>query len=318
MDQTENLTTSNPVQNAPIFNGEAYQIWAVRMRVFLEGADLWEAVEEEYEIPALPANPTVNQLRNNRERVTKKSKAKSCIFAAVTPSILIKIMNLVSAKAMWDFLKTEYEGDEKIRDMKVLNLWREFKRQMMKGDESVKDYVNRLVNIIDNIRILGTKVDDDKIVQKILVSVPEKFEATVASLENTKQLSQIKLTEVISALQAQEQRRLMRKGENVEGALKATVFQKTKNGNNSGKSGNSTTEGGGSEGFSDPCKHCNKKGHLYWRCWKRPDVKCRKCGRMGHVERICREKNVEDVEAQKAEANEVEELFKNKKVPSDD
>ncbi|XP_019057301.1 PREDICTED: uncharacterized protein LOC109116397 [Tarenaya hassleriana] len=215
MDQTENLTTSNPVQNAPIFNGEAYQIWAVRMRAFLEGADLWEAVGEDYEIPALPANPTVNQLRNNRERVTKKSKAKSCLFAAVTPSILIKIMNLDSAKEMWDFLKTEYEGDEKIRSMKVLNLLREFEKQQMKNDETVKVYVDRLVNIINNIRILGTKVDDNKIVQKILVSVPEKFEATIASLENTKELSAIKLPEILSALQAQEQRRYMRKEESV-------------------------------------------------------------------------------------------------------
>jgi len=49
--------------------------------------------------------------------------------------------------------------------------------------------------------------------------VPDKYEASIASLENTKDLSKITLTEVLHALQAQEQRRLMRQDRVVEGAL---------------------------------------------------------------------------------------------------
>ncbi|XP_010523563.1 PREDICTED: uncharacterized protein LOC104801877 [Tarenaya hassleriana] len=202
MDQTESLSISNPIQSAPVFNGDNYPVWAARMQAYLEGMDLWEAVEEDYEIPPLTANPTVAQIRNHKERTTKKAKAKSSIFNAVSPTILIKIMKLTSAKEMWDFLKKEYEGDERVRSMKVLNLLRDFERQQMKGDETIKDYADRFINIINNVRILGTDVKDDKIVQKILVSVPEKFEATIATLENTKELSALKLTEVLSALQA--------------------------------------------------------------------------------------------------------------------
>jgi len=30
----------------PLFDGESYDLWAVRMQTYLEGLDLWEVVEE--------------------------------------------------------------------------------------------------------------------------------------------------------------------------------------------------------------------------------------------------------------------------------
>lgn len=52
----------------PVFQGTNYQIWAVRMKAFLDANDLWEVVEEDYEVPPLPNNPTVAQLRNHKEK----------------------------------------------------------------------------------------------------------------------------------------------------------------------------------------------------------------------------------------------------------
>ena len=116
----------------PVFDGENYQLWAVKMETYLEALDLWEAVEEDYGVPPLPNNPTVAQIKNHKEGKTKKSKAKACLFAAVSSTIFTKIMSLKTAKAIWDYLKEEYAGDEKIRGMQVLNLIREFELQKMK------------------------------------------------------------------------------------------------------------------------------------------------------------------------------------------
>jgi len=52
----------------PVFQGTNYQIWAVRMEAFLDANDLWEVVEEDYEVPPLPDNPTVAQFRNQKEK----------------------------------------------------------------------------------------------------------------------------------------------------------------------------------------------------------------------------------------------------------
>ncbi|PKI59931.1 hypothetical protein CRG98_019704 [Punica granatum] len=112
--------TSFSTITPPVFDVETYQAWAVKIQAFIERADLWEAVEEDYEVADLPANPTINQIRYHKERVTRKAKAKSCQYAAVSSTIFTRIMRLKSAKAIWDYLKEEYEGGEKIRGLKVL------------------------------------------------------------------------------------------------------------------------------------------------------------------------------------------------------
>jgi len=84
--------------SSPIFDGENYQLWAVKMETYLEAMDLWEAIEEDYEVYPLPNNPTVAQIKNHKERKTRKSKAKACLFAAVSTTIFTRIMSLKSAK----------------------------------------------------------------------------------------------------------------------------------------------------------------------------------------------------------------------------
>ena len=51
--------------------------------------------------------------------------------------------------------------------------------------------------------------------------VPQRYETSITTLENTKDLSKINLTELINVLQAQEQQRLIREDHVTEGALQA-------------------------------------------------------------------------------------------------
>jgi len=48
-------------------------------------------------------------------------------------------------------LKGEYERNEKIQDMKVLNLIREFELQRMKEFKKFKEYSNKLLGIANKI-----------------------------------------------------------------------------------------------------------------------------------------------------------------------
>jgi len=78
------------------------------------------------------------------------------LFAAVSTTVFTKIMTLTSPKDIWNYLKKEYVGDERIRGMKVLNLMREFELQRMKESETVREYSDRLLGIINKVRLLGT------------------------------------------------------------------------------------------------------------------------------------------------------------------
>jgi len=62
-------------------------------------------------------------------------------------------MILKSPKEIWDYLKGEYDENEKIRSMKVLNLIREFEMQKMKESETIKEYSNKLLDIANKIKL---------------------------------------------------------------------------------------------------------------------------------------------------------------------
>ena len=57
----------------PVFDGTNYQAWAVRMEAYLDANDLWEAIEQIYEVPPLLDNPTLAQIRNKKEMKQGKS-----------------------------------------------------------------------------------------------------------------------------------------------------------------------------------------------------------------------------------------------------
>ena len=84
----------------PVFDGDNYQFWDVRMETYLDAMDLWEVMEEDYEIILLPSNPTMAQIKHHKERKTKKSKVKACLFAVVSSIIFTRIMSLRSAKTI--------------------------------------------------------------------------------------------------------------------------------------------------------------------------------------------------------------------------
>ncbi|XP_031378444.1 uncharacterized protein LOC116193832 [Punica granatum] len=158
----------------------------------------------------------------------------------------------------------------------------------MEERETVKEFADRLVEIANKIRVLGTDIKDDRLVQKILVSVPERFEATIASLENSKELSDIKLTEQSFGGKGKKLKEYGR------------VFEIVAVGrSNNNKGGNHPR-----------CQHCGKRNHPHYKCWRKPDMRCRKCQKLGHAEIICKEEETwQQGEAQTAVEEVVEQFF---------
>ncbi|XP_052209280.1 uncharacterized protein LOC127812791 [Diospyros lotus] len=124
-----------------------------------------------------------------------------------------------SAKVAWDRLKEEYQGSDRTKQMQVLNLKREFESLNMQEDETIGKYADRISFIVNNIRLLGEEFVEKMIVEKVLVTLLERFESKISSFEESKDLSKISLGELMSALQAQEQRRTIRQEKFAEGAF---------------------------------------------------------------------------------------------------
>ena len=93
------------------------------------------------------------QIKNQQERKIRKSKAKACLFDAVSYNVFTHIMSLKWQKRYVIILRLIMKD---MREMQVLNLVRDFDMQKMKDSETIKEYTERLLNIGNHVRLLGS------------------------------------------------------------------------------------------------------------------------------------------------------------------
>ena len=74
----------------------------------------------------------------------------------------------------------------------------------MSEDESSDSFYGKLNEVVVSKFNLGEKTEDSKIVRKILRSLPESFCAKVTAIEESKDLDDIKVQELVGSLQTYE------------------------------------------------------------------------------------------------------------------
>ena len=94
--------------------------------------------------------------------------------------------------------------------MQILNLKMEFEIKKIKESESVKEYGNKLISIVNQIKLLGEDFPTQRIMEKLLVSLPERYKSKISLIEDFEDLSKINFAKLINVLQDVDQRRIMR------------------------------------------------------------------------------------------------------------
>ena len=101
-------------------------------------------------------------------------------------------------------METTYEGTKKVKDNKLQMLTTRFKELKMSEDVSFDSFYSKLNEVVIGKFNLGKKTEDSKIVRKIFRSLLESFRAKVIAIEESKDLDDIKVQELISSLQTYE------------------------------------------------------------------------------------------------------------------
>ncbi|XP_052209294.1 uncharacterized protein LOC127812805 [Diospyros lotus] len=197
----------------PRFDGNNYHLWAFRMEAYLEPLNLWEVVELDSNPPPLPANPTLNQIKIHDEAKQRKPKALTCIHQAVFEAVFTRIINIKFPKEVWDKLKLEFEGNDRVKSVNLRTFRREFDLMKMKEGESVKEYTSRLLDVANKIRFLGQDFSDENIIEKILASLPMKYESKISAIEESIDPKTLGISELMSRLYAFEKRLSIRNEE---------------------------------------------------------------------------------------------------------
>ena len=74
----------------------------------------------------------------------------------------------------------------------------------MSEDESFDSFYGRLNEIVNAKINCGEKIEDTKVVRKVLKSLPENFRAKVTAIEKSKDLDTINIKELVGSLQTYE------------------------------------------------------------------------------------------------------------------
>ncbi|GAU40215.1 hypothetical protein TSUD_397430 [Trifolium subterraneum] len=274
---------SNFHANLPILDGKNWDTWVKQMKVIFIVQEVDEQVNTV--LDPLPANATEKQRTTFREAQKKDSKALFLIHQCVDSKVFEKIAYATTSKDAWDILQKSYGGDAKVKKVKLQALKRQFELLEMKNDEAVAEYFTRVETLTNQMKNCGSTLSEEEMVEKVLRTLTHKFDHIVVTIEQTRDLSEIKMEDLQSTLEAHELKHGERNhGKEDEQALfvKFRKYQdekkkwQNKKGSKKGKKSvedkpeSSKKEGGGKNTKKDKstiqCYSCNKYGHYASEC----------------------------------------------------
>ena len=91
-----------------------------------------------------------------------------------------------------------------MKDTKLQMLTTRFEELKMSEDELFDSFYGKLNEVVIGKFNLGEKMEDSKVVRKILRSLPESFHTKVTAIEESKDLDEIKIQELIGSLHTYE------------------------------------------------------------------------------------------------------------------
>ena len=168
------MDRSQSLNAPPFFDVGNYAFWKVRMRAFLCVVDesVWDSVENGY------VKSTTAKFKWDKAALAlanANSKAINAIFCGVSPNEVHRISHMKIAKEAWTILETTYEGTKKVKDTKLQKLTTRFEELKMGDDEAFDSFYGKLNEIVIAKLNLRKKIEDSKVVRKILRSLLESF-----------------------------------------------------------------------------------------------------------------------------------------------
>ncbi|CAL2228368.1 unnamed protein product [Prunus armeniaca] len=161
----------------PIFNGENFDFWQIKIKTIFRSHDLWDIVENGYKTPKKEEEELTKAERKlMRENVVKDARALGIIQGAVSDQFFPRIATQETAKAAWDILKQEFAGDKKVRSLKLQGLRRDFDYTRMNDNESLSGYIAKLFDLINQMKSCGEDLSNQRIVQKLLIRYEKRLD----------------------------------------------------------------------------------------------------------------------------------------------
>eukprot|EP00253_Pinus_taeda_P016657 PITA_16657 len=116
----------------PIFDGRNFFYWNIRTTTYLKSLRtyVWEIVEGRYTFPSTIPIDTVG-----KKQYETNARAVNTLLGSLSQLNFVKVMQLKSAKEIWDKIVLSYEGDSQVKSAKLQTLRIQYETIKMHNDE---------------------------------------------------------------------------------------------------------------------------------------------------------------------------------------
>lgn len=251
---------ANSIASVEKLNGENYGTWCIQIRSLLITLDLWNTIEE-----VCPTEAVAKAAWTNSDR-----KALATITLSLKSGELIHIKNCTTAKAAWDGLSSLYKADSASRKVK---LFKKLVRFKFKNGEKFSVQINEFCSTVDELKEIGITLNGDLLTILLLCSLPNEMEGFVIAIESRDNLPTYE--SLISKILEEETRqgdKHIGNGETAFAANSRYVYKKNKryqpkdNNQSSGKNIQRTSNRDNGNSVNIKCYRCGKMGHIRSQC----------------------------------------------------
>lgn len=179
------------------------------MSAFIRSIDnkTWDVVKEGLVKPVdEKENIIMESKQTGEERVEASfnSKTQHAIFYAVDVDVYKLISTCLDVKDARLILETNFEGTSKVRLQRLQLLTTPFEHLKMEENETIGEFNSRLCDIFNENFALDNKLSVEKLVSKVLRSLPKRFDYKATTIEEAKDITTIKLDELLGSLRTFE------------------------------------------------------------------------------------------------------------------
>jgi hypothetical protein len=252
-----------------------YHEWALVMKVNLEAMGLWNAVES-------------GSVERREDRM-----ALAAILHAVPAEMKSTSAEKCSTKEAWMAVRIMRLGDKHVREANAQKLLGTFENVMFHDDETIDEFAMRLNTLASELCALGEKVDEVRLIKKMLRIIPKQYRQIAMSIVTLLNLNTLSLEGLVGRLRAAEvggdeeeeaqgMARLLLTEEQWE------ARQRQHSGKGCAKNGDGGSRGGGRHNNDNDDDGGSSTSSSASRCRRNSGKgRCFNCGIRGHFSREC-------------------------------
>ncbi|XP_073129031.1 uncharacterized protein [Henckelia pumila] len=148
-------------------------IQSIESRAWQRVLDSWTPPMRDDDVPG--PKPRSQWTADENTAAIYNAKALNAMFTSVDMNMFNLIGTCTCARDSWEKLQTHCEGSASVKKIRMRLITSKFEKMRMEESETIMEYNGRLKSLANEASILGDPISNERLVSKVLRSVPKRF-----------------------------------------------------------------------------------------------------------------------------------------------